>query len=627
MGVLRKNLWWLLVVVAAIAAACGSSESTEASAAQAETASTTTSTTTSAPVELAEPEPAPSVVRATRLASTAPIDLAITNDRRLTVTFMSGAHENLLTRCGWDVQLDVEETAFEVRVLVNTVRVLEPDASDDACALRLATWAVTTNLTEPLGERTLVDARTQSRVPTHQIETRLLPLQLPTVSSEGEEPFELSLESDDGLFPLRTMVYAGLSATSERSSVTVISHPSAHPNDLFRLRDNAGWAAFTVRNASDGVIGPAQGTETSIWFEEDGWVYRILGENVPASTVIDFSQSFDNPALVDEDDLSLLRTPATFQTPLQVGQEGLESGLLDVLPGDRAHAEGRIPAPPLGSNEPIPGEPIASEVTRFPGNARVSNAFTIGRDLTVVFEAGRPGVRPPRCQWSASIAVDESPDAVEVRVDTVGETPPGGSADSCTAFDEFWAITTTLDAPLGDRPLVDAVFDTDVVPVPLEPTLLPTRLPAETGEEGEPVPFILRADNARLPSRLLVYGPAVDWADSLVRVTIRPLGRATDLHGMGWEPITVRSPNDGILNPGASAATELWFEEEGWVYRFSASAGVDESAVIDFARSFERPALADEAGLAVQRLEPLRPIELQPGQEERSVVFELVPRG
>ncbi len=62
--------------------------------------------------------------------------------------------------------------------------------------------------------------------------------------------------------------------------------------------------------------------------------------------------------------------------------------------------------------------------------------------------------------------------------------------------------------------------------------------------------------------------------------------------------------------------TTIGFEEQGWYYWVITQPDVDPSVVLEFVRSFERPALFVEP-LPVALAEPVTTVQLQPGQEER----------
>lgn len=102
-------------------------------------------------------------------------------------------------------------------------------------------------------------------------------------------------------------------------------------------------------------------------------------------------------------------------------------------------------------------------------------------------------------------------------------------------------------------------------------------------------------------------------------ITVSP--RLSDLRVQsGWEPITSRETarrgDDGVMVVDDDRVTTIGFEEQGWYYRVVTQPEVDPSVVLEFVRSFERPALIEEPPPAALA-EPVTTVPLQPGQEER----------
>jgi hypothetical protein len=98
-------------------------------------------------------------------------------------------------------------------------------------------------------------------------------------------------------------------------------------------------------------------------------------------------------------------------------------------------------------------------------------------------------------------------------------------------------------------------------------------------------------------------------------ITVSP--RLSDLRTLpDWESIAVRRDDDGIFHVDRNRLTTVGFEEQGWYYQIVAQPDVDPSVVLEFARSFERPALIESGALSVALTQPQTTVPLQAGQDE-----------
>ena len=286
MGILRTQSFWLLIVVAVIGSACSSGESvtlepraTESTVAPVET--TTTTTRAEVPQEPEELVP-------TNFSGPERIRFATIDGRRLAVGFTSGTSDrnNL---CSWEFDLDViEETSETVEVQVMATRALSPGASASACIQRRTPSTKATVLAEPLGDRTLIDAGFATVIEPASFETRLAPTELPVLGGERGDGIELNLNSQDGDLIVRLANYG------RANHVMVRSEPTEGASRLVRIGVNGAREPITIRNSDDGLFRSGASGRTVIWFEEDGWAYRIDGSaEMDVSAVVDFARSFE----------------------------------------------------------------------------------------------------------------------------------------------------------------------------------------------------------------------------------------------------------------------------------------------------------------------------------------------
>ena len=255
---------------------------------------------------------------------------ALTGGRRLTVTFYGGPRGDQDSACSWDHRLEVEETASEVRVVLVAIKILAPFEQEEECYESFEEWAVTTTLAEPLGDRALIATAGDRQVETVQIETRLLPTELPFEPGFDET---FSLASDDRLLPQRVATYTAESGTGR---ITVRTSPITTGPRLTEIRKRSTSEPITIRRENDGVILIDEVRDVTLGFEEQGWYYRIDSFAVEdPSVVIDFARSFERPALADADGRAVQLLEPPNPPPLQAGQEEGESGWLLLLPGDQ----------------------------------------------------------------------------------------------------------------------------------------------------------------------------------------------------------------------------------------------------------------------------------------------------
>ena len=336
---MRKNAWWLLVVVALIASACSNGESV-AGEESVEPRVTTIAEEPSAITTAEAPQPdlveQPDIGRDsesavptedTRIFGEAEIQAALTNGRDLTVAF--GAGQRLGRNfCGGDARVVIQEFPSAVRVQVETVRIILEGAELSLCQSRDMSWALTTTLAEPLGDRRLFDGTTREDIAVDALDSRLLPTQLPVANGPGGAPVELTLHSDDGLFPVRRAEYQYQASTGDPLSVMVVSHTIGAVAEADLTRLTTDWGPISIRSEGDGVVRD-QPFRARIIFQEDGWTYRLVASpGIGRSTLTDFARSFERPALADESGLEVQSLQSAIDREIQLGQEEGESGLI-----------------------------------------------------------------------------------------------------------------------------------------------------------------------------------------------------------------------------------------------------------------------------------------------------------
>lgn len=275
------------------------------------------------------------------------------------------------------------------------------------------------------------------------------------------------------------------------------------------------------------------------------------------------------------------------------------------IDGQRARTQTLAPSDPDVND--------TGDIVRQPGKLRWETALTGGRRLTITFVGAKPGTFESPCSWDYRVDTEQSDDVVAVSLSAARILAPEARLSECPIADTPWAVTTTLAEPLGGRRLVDELSGRQHRPIQLETRLVPTWLP-----DG----WVTLVADETLPQKVSTYGPAD--GPPMIEVLTSPITvspRLSDLRvEPGWEPITsretARKGDDGVMVVSRDRVTTIGFEEQGWYYRVVTQPEVDPSVVLEFVRSFERPALFEEP-LPVALAEPVTTVPLQPGQEER----------
>jgi|GEM_PF-4913149 len=260
------------------------------------------------------------------------------------------------------------------------------------------------------------------------------------------------------------------------------------------------------------------------------------------------------------------------------------------------------------SNVDNDGRNDTGDFLRATGAIPFETALSGGRRITVTFYGGGPGAFDSPCNWDHRVDVSETAEQVGIAVTAVRILSPGAHPRDCEAAAP-WAITTTLNEPIGARPLVDTSTRRTHRVIQIETRLKPTWLPDGWATE---------LDDETLPQQNSVYTDMSDGSGAQLQLLTSPISmepRLSSLRSGTGEPISIRRPDDGVLVIDDARRTLIGFEEQGWYYEIVSSPSVDPAQVIEFARSFERPALVDgalSAGLTTSR----RVLPLQPGQDE-----------
>ena len=281
-----------------------------------------------------------------------------------------------------------------------------------------------------------------------------------------------------------------------------------------------------------------------------------------------------------------------------------------------------LPAPRtvdnLGQGVPRPPEPQrdpdlndTGDIMRIPGALRWETAITGGRRITISFTGGAVGNYESPCAWDYRLETEQNDEIVEVLLNATRILRPDAHVRDCPPAFTNWAITTTLAEPLGNRHLRDALTNQLHRPIQIETRLVPTWLPEE---------WVGLFDDRSLPQQSATYGRVDARGEPQIEMLTTPISvspRLSDLRALpGWEPTTIRRLDDGVLFVGDDRETTLGFEEQGWYYRIVARPEVDPAVVLEFARSFERPALI-ESELPSAFTDVVTTVPPQPGQEER----------
>ncbi|MFT7476674.1 MAG: hypothetical protein ACI81L_003632 [Verrucomicrobiales bacterium] len=272
-------------------------------------------------------------------------------------------------------------------------------------------------------------------------------------------------------------------------------------------------------------------------------------------------------------------------------------------PGDEPETE-REPRADPGLND-------TDDLMRVPGALRWETAITGGRRITISFVGGAVGNYESPCAWDYRLETEQDDELVQVFLGATRILRPGAHVRDCPSATTNWAITTTLAETLGNRHLRDGETAQLHRPIQIETRLVPTWLPEE---------WVGIFDDRSLPQQIATYGRSDATGQPRIEVLTTPISvrpRLSDLRTLtGWEPTTIRRVDDGVLFVGDNRETTLGFEEQGWYYLIVAQPDVDPSVVLEFARSFERPALF-EGDLSSAFTDVVRTVPPQPGQEER----------
>ena len=255
------------------------------------------------------------------------------------------------------------------------------------------------------------------------------------------------------------------------------------------------------------------------------------------------------------------------------------------------------------------GHNVSGDIATLRRTIPVETAITAGSTLTVTFSAGAPHDDQRLCSLDHFVDVEEDGDVVAVQVTQLLILAPDAAVRDCPAIsdtDENWALTVDLVEPVDGRRVVDQVAGSSLFIAEEEARLVPTWLP-----EGWTT---LRDDNL-LPLRTLRYVSATQQILVFQSAPISAGYRISDhRRDAWWEPTTVRNPDDGVFLSLEDRRTNVTFEEQGWYYKVNSTADVDPSVVLEFIRSFERPALIGPD--LDPRLVPREVLGPQPGQED-----------
>ncbi len=260
-----------------------------------------------------------------------------------------------------------------------------------------------------------------------------------------------------------------------------------------------------------------------------------------------------------------------------------------------------------GDVDQISGEQnVSDDIATLTRPISFETAVSFGRDITITFPGGLPGDSESLCNTDHRVDVSENDEEVVVRVTQLLILVPDAALRDCQPSEQDWAVTSTLRAPIGDRVLVDRIAGSAVFVAQHEARLEPTWLP-----DG----WVRIRDSNTVPLRTVRYA-SPDGMEILVfqSAPISAGYRLTDhSDDIGWEPTTVRNPEDGVFLSLEDRRTSVTFEEQGWYYKVNSTPGVDPADVLNVARSFERPALVE--GELDPRLTPIDTRYWQPGQE------------
>ncbi len=258
-----------------------------------------------------------------------------------------------------------------------------------------------------------------------------------------------------------------------------------------------------------------------------------------------------------------------------------------------------------------PEEFRATDYTRLRSDLPASVALTGGRRLTITFNSGTRGTYESACAWDHRLDIEETEERVSVSIVAIRVLSPLARMVDCLTESEPWAVTTTLQRPVSELQIVDAVTGREIRGVQIETRLLPTWLPDD---------WYLLTDDRLLPQRTMVYTSPDGVEEGRYEVLTSPISmspRLSDLRRLlNWEELAVRRDGDGVIVPLADGSYVLGFEEQGWYYQIQTEPGADERALIQFARSFERPALAEPGTMTSEILFAVEDAPLQAGQEE-----------
>ncbi len=255
------------------------------------------------------------------------------------------------------------------------------------------------------------------------------------------------------------------------------------------------------------------------------------------------------------------------------------------------------------------GRNVTSEYVTITSERPIETIITAGRRVTATFTASAPApfdAPAAPCTVNYRLEVEESDAQVQAWLYRSLVLAPDAHTRDCPPPTD-WAITTRLQTPLGQRALIDQPFRRYIQVVQVEARLSPTELPPG---------WVALTDDERLPIQTHTYGIPDEQEIITVETAMVTSGsRANQLWAYrDAEPVTIKNRDGDVLVDGPDGVI-VGFEEQGWYYKVTGSPAVNTETVLDFARSFARPAfLLDEPS---PEFVPLDLADPQPGQEER----------
>lgn len=508
----------------------------------------------------------------------------------LHVNFVGGRPGDLESDpCAVDYEVEAIESKTGIRINVWELGPTDNSQlpSSYSCTDVGHSWSVGVLLDDLIGDRRVSgSAAEQGEVPS--VDDLLVPTRLP----EG-----WSWTYGETMTPEIILGYGGGSPGGQQPLVVYIVPETPAAPVIDEAARIEGSTPVSVRSTNDGAIATRSSGATVLAFAHSGWAYRVdAGRGVDEVVVRDFVANMRTLDELDDSGFSAgMEAPANAASPLPFG-----SGALDA----RSHLSSRgWPAARAPVVEPAQPPMLRRSV---PAGVDWDAAFTSGRTVTVTFTGGSPGdLANNPCAMDYQLRTNETAEEVGIAIDVTGRQ----EGAECTSEGYTWALTTTLEEPLGERRLVSRRSGAERDTVQIETRLEPTWLPEE---------FSLLQGGHYLPRRSLGYGDVDDPQEFLIRVSISPILLNPRLHGLrqldDFEQITIRRDGDGIVATEFDGSFTVGFEEQGWYYRISGAAGVDRETLIEIARSFERPALFDREALPDRLTVPFFEPEPQAGQ-------------